>query len=132
MKAFVLDASLALEWFTSSASDRALAKRSLFDDRAAVVPHLWRFEVMNVVTTWLKRKSVSRAEATYILGDLMRLPFAVVDEGSPEAVLDLAIAQDLSAYDAAYLHAAMSVGAPLATLDAALIKAARGVGVACV
>lgn len=56
--------------------------------------------------------------------------FVVVDEGSPDAVIELA-AQSLSAYDATYLHAAMIMGEPLATLDAALIKAARRVGVDC-
>lgn len=86
---------------------------------------------MNVLTTWQRRKSVSRAGAAHILSDVMRLPIAVIDEGSPEAVIDLAVAQKLSAYDATYLHAAMIVGEPLATLDAALIKAARSVGVEC-
>jgi len=132
MKAFVLDASLALEWFTTSGSPSALAKRSLFNDQVAVVPHLWRFEVMNAVATWQKRGVISRAEATYILSDLMRLPFAIVDEGAPETVMELAVAQNLSAYDAAYLHTAMTVGGPLATLDAALITAAQGVGVTCI
>jgi len=132
VKAFVLDASLALEWFTTSASRTVLAKRSLFDDRVAVVPHLWRFEVMNVVTTWQRSKTVSRAEAANILSDVMRLPFAVVDEGSSEAVIELAMAQKLSAYDATYLHTAMILGEPLASLDSALIKAARQVGVDCV
>lgn len=131
MKAFVLDASLALEWFTADASRTALAKRALFDDRVAVVPHLWRFEVMNVLTTWQKNKAVSRAQAAHILSDVMRLPFAVVEEGSPEAVIELAVAQRLSAYDATYLHTAMTMGEPLATLDAALIKAAQRVGVEC-
>lgn len=132
MKAFVLDASLALEWFTTSASRQALAKRALFDDRVAVVPHLWRFEVMNVITTWTRSKYLSRAEASFILNDVTRLPFAIVDEGSPEAVIDLAVAQQLSAYDASYLHAAMVIGEPLATLDSRLIKAAHRVGVQCV
>jgi len=100
VKAFVLDPSLALEWFTTSASRTVLAKRSLFDDRVAVVPHLWRFEVMNTVTTWQRSTTVSRAEEAHILSDVMRLPFAVVDEGRPDAVIDLAMAQKLSAYDA--------------------------------
>ncbi len=86
---------------------------------------------MNVLSTWQKNKTVSRAEAAHILSDVMRLPFGVVDEGGPEAVIELAVAQRLSAYDATYLHAAMIMGEPLATLDAALIKAARRVGVDC-
>jgi predicted nucleic acid-binding protein len=132
VKGLVLDASLALEWFTAGASKQVLAKRSLLGDHVALVPHLWRYEVMNVVSGWLRRKEVSEADAASILSDLMQLPFAVVDEGSPEAVVALAVRHRLSAYDAAYLHVAMITGEPLATLDRDLLKAARGVGVVCV
>jgi len=38
VKAFVLDASMALEWFSEEASRAALEKRSLLDNRVAVVP----------------------------------------------------------------------------------------------
>lgn len=132
MKGIVLDASLALEWFADGASEQALAKRSLLNDHVAFVPHLWRFEVMNVVSTWLRRKAVTQADAAGILQDLMQLPFAVVDEGSLEAIVALAVRHQLSAYDASYLHVAMITGGPLATLDQALTKAAKSVGVLCV
>jgi len=131
MRAFVLDASLAMEWFTTTASAEALAKRALFDERVAVVPHLWRFEVMNVVTTWLARGDASPALGTRILHDLLQLPLAIVDEGDPAAVVALASAQRLTAYDATYLHLAMLTGEPLATLDRSLITAAGRVGVTC-
>ena len=62
MKTFVLDASLALEWFAEGASTEVLAKRSLLDDHVAVVPTLWRFEVMNAVTTWRRRGDISHAD----------------------------------------------------------------------
>ena len=132
MKGLVLDASLALEWFTAGASKQVLAKRSLLGDHVALVPHLWRYEVMNVVSGWLRRKEVSEADAASILADLMQLPFAVVDEGSSETVVALAVRHRLSTYDATYLHVAMITGEPLATLDRDLLKAARGVGVVCV
>jgi len=131
LKAFVLDASLALEWFTNSASEPVLAKRSLFDDRVALVPHLWRFEVMNAVTMWRRSKIVSSAQASRLLRDLMTLPFAVVEEGSAEAIVELAVQQGLTAYDATYVHASMVTGEPLATLDSAMRGAARKVGVEC-
>jgi predicted nucleic acid-binding protein len=132
LKGFVLDASLALEWFTEGASQQILAKRSLLNDHVALVPHLWRFEAMNVVSGWLRRKEVSEADAASILAGLMQLPFAVVDEGSPESIVALAVRHRLSAYDATYLHVAMITGEPLATLDRDLVKAARSVGVVCV
>lgn len=131
MRAFVLDAWLALEWFSASASQNALAKRALFDDRVAIVPHLWRFEVMNVVATWRRRGDITPATAARVLGDLLGLPFATVDEGSPESIVNLADTYRLSAYDATYLHVAMMTGEPLASLDTSLTKAAARVGVTC-
>ena len=131
MKTFVLDASLALEWFTEGASTEVLAKRSLLDDHVAVVPTLWRFEVMNAVTTWRRRGDISHADCAVLLHDIMQIPFGTVDEGDPELVVSLASAHGLSAYDATYLRVAMITGDPLATLDAALKRVANEVGVTC-
>lgn len=74
MKTFVLDASLALEWFAVGASTEVLAKRSLLDDHVAVVPTLWRFEVMNAVTTWRRRGDISHADCAVLLHDIMQIP----------------------------------------------------------
>ncbi len=131
MKTFVLDASLALEWFAAGASTEVLAKRSLLDDHVAVVPTLWRFEVMNAVTTWRRRGDISHADCAVLLHDIMQIPFGTVDEGDPELVVSLASAHGLSAYDATYLRVAMITGDPLATLDAALKRVANEVGVTC-
>jgi len=131
MKTFVLDASLALEWFAMGASTEVLAKRSLLNDHVAVVPTLWRFEVMNAVTTWRRRGDISHADCAVLLHDIMQIPFGTVDEGDPELVVSLASAHGLSAYDATYLRVAMITGDPLATLDAALMRVANEVGVTC-
>ncbi len=131
MKTFVLDASLALEWFAVGASTEVLAKRSLLDDHVAVVPALWRFEVMNAVTTWRRRGDISHADCAVLLHDIMQIPFGTVDEGDPELVVSLASAHGLSAYDATYLRVAMITGDTLATLDAALKRVANEVGVTC-
>ncbi|MFZ4497669.1 MAG: type II toxin-antitoxin system VapC family toxin [Candidatus Nanopelagicales bacterium] len=131
MKTFVLDASLALEWFAVGASTEVLAKRSLLDDHVAVVPTSWRFEVMNAVTTWRRRGDISHADCAVLLHDIMQIPFGTVDEGDPELVVSLASAHGLSAYDATYLRVAMITGDPLATLDAALKRVANEVGVTC-
>lgn len=131
MKAFVLDASLTMEWFSSGASVDAVAKRGLFEDRVAVVPHLWRFEVMNVLATWRHRGDITSAQGTRILNSALTLPYAVIDEGSAEAVVELAKAHGLSAYDATYLRVAIVTGEPLASLDQKLINAAGKEGIEC-
>lgn len=132
MKAFVLDSSLAMEWLSKDASATALAKRSLYDHRVALVPALWRYEVMNVITRWQRQGEVTPAEAALLLSDALQLPFAVVEEGSPDAVVEAAHVHGLSAYDATYLRVAMVTGEPLATLDKSLMRAAAAVGVECV
>lgn len=48
-----------------------------------------------------------------------------------QSIVTLALAHDLSTYDATYLHVAMTTGEPLATLDRQLQRAAASVGVAC-
>jgi predicted nucleic acid-binding protein len=131
VKSFILDASLALEWFSTDAAPEVLARRSLLDDHVALVPSLWRFEVMNVVTTWRRRGNISSATCAMILNDIMRVPFGTVDEGDPEVIVSLAVQHGLSAYDATYLHVAMITGDPLATLDGALIAAAKDIGISC-
>jgi predicted nucleic acid-binding protein len=131
VKSFILDASIALEWFSKDASPEALARRGLLEDHVALVPALWRFEVMNVITTWLRRGDISSATSAMILNDIMQVPFRTLDEGNPELIVSLAVTHSLSAYDATYLHLAMITGDPLATLDRALIAAAKKVGVTC-
>ncbi|MHB1212122.1 MAG: type II toxin-antitoxin system VapC family toxin [Candidatus Nanopelagicales bacterium] len=133
MKAVVLDASMALEWFfpdlSSPSSRSALGKRALLDTRVAIVPHVWRFEITNYFAGKLRRAEISAADATWNLAEMMRIPFAIADEGSSASMLELAHRHRLTAYDAAYLRVAMLAGEPLATLDKALTKAAEAVGV---
>jgi predicted nucleic acid-binding protein len=131
VKSFILDASLALEWFSTDAAPEVLARRSLLDDHVALVPTLWRFDVMNAVTTWQRRGDISHADCAVLLHDIMQLPFGTVDEGDPELVVSLAATHGLSAYDATYLRVAMVTGDPLATLDGSMKKVANAVGVTC-
>ena len=132
MKGVVLDASLALEWFSADATPEVLASREIMTDHVALVPHLWRFEVMNVFATWRKKNLITEADSTWMIHDLMELPFATISEGSPESIIGLALKHNLTAYDATYLHAAMITGEPLASLDPALRRAAQEVGVNCI
>ncbi len=131
MKGFILDASLALEWFSEGASREALAKRSLLDDHVALVPHLWRFEVTNVIASWRKHGKISAADSTWTLHEILQIPSAIVDEGSADSIVSLALEYNLSAYDSTYLNVAMITGEPLATLDRSLISAAKKAGVHC-
>lgn len=85
MKAFILDASIAIAWFFPSAprEKAALEKRVLFDDRVAPVPTIWRAEIVNFVSRQQVLGTISQAEAAEVLHQLVPLPAGVIDDPSP-------------------------------------------------
>ena len=131
MKAFILDASLAIAWFVSDPQDgpTAMGKRSLFDERVALVPTIWRAEIVTFIARQQTKGRMSAAQAAEMLHQIMQLPMGVVDDPTPAELLALSTRFQLTAYDALYLQAAMVSGEPLATLDAGLARAADLAGV---
>lgn len=96
----------------------------------AVVPTLFWYEIRNVLVMAERRKRIAAARTTAFLSDLALLPFSVDDLPREATVLDLARRRSLTVYDATYLELAQRVGAPLATLDHALMAAAKKEGIA--
>jgi predicted nucleic acid-binding protein len=129
----VLDCSVALCWyFRDEADPYADGVATKLTSTEAVVPSLWPLEVANAVLMGERRKRSTQAEAQRWIAVLEALPITLDGETAARAwddTLKLARAQDLSAYDAAYLELALRRGLPLATLDAELKDAARAVGV---
>jgi predicted nucleic acid-binding protein len=133
---FVLDASLALAWFFRD-EQNAYAHRVLrrLGDDPAIVPDIWILEMVNGVLVAERRGRLTSADVARVSAELADLPIEPADVTLEQAlgpVLDLARAEKLSAYDAAYLELAMREGLPLATQDAALQAAAGRVGVALI
>ncbi|MBL8876857.1 MAG: type II toxin-antitoxin system VapC family toxin [Phycisphaerae bacterium] len=96
----------------------------------AIVPTLFWFELRNALIMGERRKRLTPVRTAAFLSDLALLPFSV-DESPREAiVLDLARQHALTVYDAAYLELAQRKNLPLATLDDALIKAAKNSAIA--
>ncbi len=133
MSTFALDASVTLAWlfedestaFTVSVLDRLATS-------TAVVPAIWAFEVANVAILSERRRRISAAQRTGFLELLGCLPIAIEPVATDRvwsAVIDLAQAQGLTAYDAAYLEVAARTGLALATSDGDLAAAATRVGV---
>jgi predicted nucleic acid-binding protein len=129
----VIDASVALAWcFPDEASDYADGALLALEDRTAMVPAIWSLEIANALLVGERRKRIRQPEVRRFVELLKSL--SIVEGGQPFAdtvsnILPLALEHDLSAYDAAYLDVAVRHGVPLATLDAALQKAARAAGV---
>ncbi|MBE3599148.1 MAG: type II toxin-antitoxin system VapC family toxin [Limnochordaceae bacterium] len=128
----VIDASVALSWAFEDEAD-VLSDRVLdaLVDGVAVVPAVWPVEVSNGLVTAQRRGRITPAETARFLSLIGRLPVQVesFELGSMASLVDAAREYNLSAYDASYLALAMSLGAPLATQDAALQKAATAAGV---
>jgi predicted nucleic acid-binding protein len=129
--AFVLDASITACWAFQGEDhpDADLAFRQMRSEEA-VVPCLWWFEVRNILVVNERRQRIAESETAVFLLNLSRLRIRVDRAPDEGAVLRLARTHRLSVYDAAYLELAQREGLPLATLDAALQKAAAGEGVA--
>lgn len=133
MNGVVVDASVALDWFLTEAdSCPAWEKIGVLDECVPVVPGIWRLEVTNALASQVRFRGLPIDVARTILGELVSLPVAVLDDITAAAALELAVAHELTTYDAAYLDAAMRGGWPLATMDGALIRAAGEVGVTVV
>ncbi len=131
---FVLDASMTLAWrFHDEGGQQAERVLDLLSVSQAIVPSPWLLEVSNAVLNAGRRNRLTAADSARFLQLLRSLPIQIEDASSIERawgeILNLARAHRLSTYDAAYLELAMRSGAPLATLDDALHKAASVCGV---
>jgi predicted nucleic acid-binding protein len=125
----VVDASIAAAWLLSEEdSDAAEALIATLSGRSPVPSLLWH-EARNILIMAERRGRIVAGEAAAAMGRLRRLPLDDVGAGSDGAVLGLAAAHGLTAYDAAYLALAQERGLPLATLDRKLAGAAQREGV---
>ncbi|MFH1500183.1 MAG: type II toxin-antitoxin system VapC family toxin [Verrucomicrobiota bacterium] len=133
-EAFVLDCSATLPWVfgdeATPACDALLDR--LTAGARAWVPALWHLELGNVLLGAQRRGRIDQAGIEAFLTQLAVYDIAVDDrtmERAWQKTLDLALQYSLSTYDAAYLELALRRGVPLATLDSALIAAAKTCGV---
>jgi predicted nucleic acid-binding protein len=123
---FVLDASIAATWALVD-EDHPVADLAFDRIRAdqAVVPTLWWFEIRNMLITAERRRRITEPETTGFLRDLSRLKVTTDSAPQEAELLALSRRHRLSVYDAAYLELGTRTGLPLATLDAALLRAAE-------
>jgi len=130
---FVLDASLALQWFLEDEAGRQYSLKILdcLTARRAAVPALWPYEVGNGLLMAHLRKRITIEQIDGFLTRLKALPIDIAPEGRADtlALPALALKHGLTNYDAAYLALALRLALPLATTDADLLRAATAAGV---
>ncbi|HLX98704.1 MAG TPA: type II toxin-antitoxin system VapC family toxin [Roseiarcus sp.] len=125
----VVDASIAAAWLLPEKDSEAAETLIAALSRRSPVPSLFWHEARNILVMAERRGRIVAGEAAQAMGRLRRLPLEDAGAGSDGAVLALATAHGLTAYDAAYLALARERGLPLATLDQKLAGAARREGV---
>jgi predicted nucleic acid-binding protein len=129
---FVLDSSMALSWcFTDEQTPESLEVLKLSKTRAVFVPLLWHLEMANVLGISFRKGRLSGDDLSLALKVFAALEIhtdALVHEIRKSLLLPLMQAFSLTAYDAVYLELAMRLNLPLATLDAALLAAAKQAG----
>jgi len=135
LKAFVLDASVALRWFLDESIPPYAngIKRLLMGDARALVPALWHLEVANTLVVAERRGVLKAEDVDHALRDIEELLSQAIDTDSALVSVRPATSTArifaLSAYDGTYLNLAKREGLPLATLDEALRAAAKQAGV---
>ena len=134
VSALVIDSSAALSWcFEDEASPESDALFERVRDQGAVVPALWHLEVANVLLQAERRGRITTGDVAMRLELIAELPITTDNETNARAwreIMALARAEGLTTYDATYLELAIRRGLPLQTNDAALITAAKRIGVA--
>lgn len=126
---FVVDASVAANWFLPDEEPEALeAWRIIRSDPALVPPHWW-FEVRNSLLMAERRERISSRITALILDRLARLRIVITERPDDQVVFSFARRHRLTFYDAAYLELAVRENIALATLDGDLAKAAVKDGV---
>ena len=128
---FVVDASVSAAWFLpDEATDYTRAALQATTRRAVWVPSLWVPEMANLLHGAQRRRRITAAQRIELAAAASALRLQVCREPVSLQTLDaLAAEYVLSAYDACYLELALRRQLPLATLDAALLKAMGKAGV---
>jgi predicted nucleic acid-binding protein len=129
----VLDASLAVDWLFNWRPSFARSDFNIaLSDVAVVVPSHWPLEICNTLRPDLRDEKISNADFHAIIERLDLLDVRVelplgLDEIGP--LSRFAVTHNLTAYDAAYVQLALRHRATLATLDAAMRKAAAALNI---
>jgi predicted nucleic acid-binding protein len=125
----VIDSSMTLAWyFEDEETAASIAVLNRVVEEGAVVPALWRLEVVNGFQVAVRRGRLTLAYRDASLNDLRSLVIAIdprTNRQAWSATLRLCDRLGVTPYDLAYLELARRRQLPLATLDGELIRAAQ-------
>ena len=122
---FVVDASVASNWFFPDEQQASVAAWRRIADDDGWVPLHWWFEIRNAMLMAERRARITEQFVTHALARLSLLRIVFAPQPNEADVLSFARRHRLTFYDAAYLELAKREDLPLATLDKTLAVAAR-------
>jgi predicted nucleic acid-binding protein len=132
----VLDHSVVMRWFfgdgTENDLEYAIHVLEAMSTSTALVPVVWRLEVVNVIARAEAKNLVTEANSEAFIMMLEKLDIHLPGSTTKKiagTVLQLARRYALSSYDASYLNLALHKNLPLATLDSDLLLASRQAGI---
>ncbi|MCB1387912.1 MAG: type II toxin-antitoxin system VapC family toxin [Rhodobacteraceae bacterium] len=131
MATLVVDASAVAGWLMPDEAGQDLAALAdHYTDFAA--PFLLWAELRNILIMGERRGRLPQGMPEQAIEAVEALGIVLDTQPSSAGVLRLARSRGLTIYDAMYLDLSLRRGADLATLDAALARAAKAEGVAVV
>jgi predicted nucleic acid-binding protein len=108
-------------WLPSDFAEMAEAVKN--QDKIWASPILWRAEFRNVLAGYLRRKTLSEAEANAAYLNVQKDLGANEYSVPTERIIKLVLASDCSAYDCEYVALAQDLGVPLVTADKQILRA---------
>lgn len=104
----------------SEATEAALALREQDGDWR--MPRLWRYELMNILSTMIKADRLERETADRTYRQLVEVLRPGEQDPDPTRVLSLVEEYGISGYDAQFVALALELGVPLYTQDKEVLK----------
>lgn len=100
----------------------------LTEGHSLVAPEVLPFEIGNVLTSMMKRKTLKVNEVILVWDVIQNIPVDLrrIDI---KAALNIAMQHNLYAYDAYFLECARNLRSPLLTLDQRMKSVARTIGI---
>lgn len=126
---FVLDCSITMAWlFEDEATSSTDGILEALEKGNCIVPSIWSLEVANVLLIAQRKKRITAIQASGFIDALSYLPIhidASTMSRAMHSIYALAVQEQLTIYDAAYLELAIRENIPLATKDHDLLTAAK-------
>ena len=123
----VVDASVGIKLFLaedlSDAADRLFSQLTVSPPARLYVPDLFYVECANILWKYARRFGYPPENARQDVADLRTLALVTVSTADLlEPALELALAYEITVYDASYAALARQLGLPLVTADAPLAR----------